>query len=474
LYDIFKHELALDNNPKSDSERSIASFINTTQTTEKLLTPSFALNITKHAKRALIFISKIFSLDPTTNKSGRTAISRTLNQLKSTILALLSFKKTGNVITTPKNVETRSFSIKNILSLTKKPKNGLYIITAIIMFGLLLSGGIFWSKYQKNVHAASATYKTQIESVKTLIADAESNYIYKNQDQSLVFITEAAAKLSQLPKDTNNQKINYEELQTKIIDLKNKISHIENIVPEKIMSLEINGEKLSTTKILIAQNELYLFGNGQTVATVNSQTKTIDKIINYEADITLADNDNNGNVIMITKDNRMVKFTPNGFQPIKTLDNQPISFKIYNSNLYLLTQSQIVKTNNLGTGASTIWLSAETDFSSFSDLTVDGSIYTLNQTGKLQKYYAGAPDTINSPSLDPTTNAANHIFTTPELNNLFLSDPANNRLIITDKQGSIIRQIIFSGIVTTTSIQVSPDGQSGYLIADGGIYKFTL
>ena len=65
-----------------------------------------------------------------------------------------------------------------------------------------------WSKNQTKKNESNVAYENQINSVKDLIADAESSYIYKDQNKSLEYLKNAITELSYLPQATENQQIN--------------------------------------------------------------------------------------------------------------------------------------------------------------------------------------------------------------------------------------------------------------------------
>ncbi|PIR94383.1 hypothetical protein COT97_01600 [Candidatus Falkowbacteria bacterium CG10_big_fil_rev_8_21_14_0_10_39_11] len=472
---FLKHEPAINHSQKSDSEKSIANLINTTETTEKLLTPSFAINITKHFKKALTLISKVFSIDPTKPQHGpKYSFSQIITRIRFSLEQLFHRPETKSSTPTEKVSNHISFSPKRIFQSLASKKTTTIIITSIIVFSLLLTGGIMWSKNQTKKNESNVAYENQINSVKDLIADAESSYIYKDQNKSLEYLKNAITELSYLPQATENQQINHQELQSQIKDLKHKLFNIEKISLEQIVTLEINGQQINANQILIINNKIYALGNSKTIAVIDPTNKSLESIINYDTDITMGTSDENGNIRLVSKDNSLLSLQNSNFTKIKTLDSQPNNIQIYNGRLYTLLDGQITKSNDNGAGSESNWLTTTEDLSQASDLTIDGSIYVLTKDGKLLKYYAGDAEAINSPIFDPETNNAEEIFTTPELNNLYISDPANKRIIVVDKQGSTVKQLQFDNLNQIQAITISTDGQIGYVIADHNLYKFSL
>jgi hypothetical protein len=153
--------------------------------------------------------------------------------------------------------------------------------------------------------------------------------------------------------------------------------------------------------------------------------------------------------------------------------------KNYLSNLYLLdtNQSNIIKyagdKENIFRGSA--WLSApEEELKNAQSMAVDGSIYILNVNGTITEYFRGEKSKTIKPSLDNPLAGNNKIFIKKDFKNFYVSDPANKRVIILDKNGAIINQYINDEFAALQDFLVTDDEKEIYFLCGKKVYKFGL
>lgn len=133
----------------------------------------------------------------------------------------------------------------------------------------------------------------------------------------------------------------------------------------------------------------------------------------------------------------------------------------FGSNLYLLdsaTDSQIWKYLGLDDGLSgkRSYLVGETfDLSEAVDMVIDGSVWVLFSDGSIVKYTQGKKDAFQVIGLDQPFGEAVKIFTSPEVEHLYVVDRANTRVVVLDKSGEYVAQYQWSGIAGSKDFVVS-------------------
>jgi len=102
---------------------------------------------------------------------------------------------------------------------------------------------------------------------------------------------------------------------------------------------------------------------------------------------------------------------------------------------------------------------------------IDGSIWVLNQDNTITRYYTG----------EFQENIELDVFPFPEeftqiniRNNLYISEPKNNRLIILEKNGKVIRQFQSEQFNNLKSFALSENGKTIYLLNNTTIYRIEL
>ncbi|MDP3888771.1 MAG: hypothetical protein Q8Q24_01875 [bacterium] len=165
--------------------------------------------------------------------------------------------------------------------------------------------------------------------------------------------------------------------------------------------------------------------------------------------------------------------TDSGWGEIKSL-------KEFGGNLYLLD-----------TGRDEIWRysATESGFSSSgqawfkepnSNLTkaiamsIDGSIWVLTSDGKILKYTQGAPVGFTISGLVKPFSNPSVLYTDDSINNLYVSDKGNQRIVVLDKSGAYQAEYAWSGIADVSDMVVSESGKKILLLSGSKVYGIDL
>ncbi len=150
-------------------------------------------------------------------------------------------------------------------------------------------------------------------------------------------------------------------------------------------------------------------------------------------------------------------------------------FLVYGGNLYLLDDKnqQIIKCPDLG--RCQLWLKEKASVSSSASFAADGSIYVLTpQENILAKYYNGRLEETFQLKVAPNLSTVTRIKTNKDLNNLYLLDPAGQRVIIIGKKGELIKQYTSPEFADLSDIEISSDERQLFIAANQKIYEIDL
>ena len=159
------------------------------------------------------------------------------------------------------------------------------------------------------------------------------------------------------------------------------------------------------------------------------------------------------------------------------IDFTPNDFSSYFSNLYFLNGCEIIKYSHLSEtdwGSGKKWLNDKTDCSGPKSLTVDESVFILNSNNSISVYYSGTHKKTINLSIFPEIKDISLIRTKVDVPYLYLLEPVNNRLIVIDKEGNMIKQFQSDRFDNLTNFDVSPSGKTMYLLNSDTIYKISL
>ena len=221
------------------------------------------------------------------------------------------------------------------------------------------------------------------------------------------------------------------------------------------------GEKwdLSDTKVLAWDSQ------SQAAVLLNLDSKAADIVISGESlgqGKAVGLSDNRGFIVAVdkitvvdtAKQKQVVQVEVDGWQRITTARG-------FGSNLYLLdraTDSQIWKYLGLDEGLSgkKEYLVGDVfDLSEAVDMAIDGSVWVLFSDGTIVKYTQGKKDAFQVIGLDQPLGETVKIFTSPEVEHLYLLDRANTRVVALDKSGEYASQYQWSGIAGVKDFVVS-------------------
>ena len=152
----------------------------------------------------------------------------------------------------------------------------------------------------------------------------------------------------------------------------------------------------------------------------------------------------------------------------------------FSSNLYLLDgteEGQIWKYLGVKSGLSSkrSYLKGESyDLSEAVSMAIDGSVWVLFSDGTIVKYTRGQKDVFGMTGLDKEFEEAVKIFTTPEVENIYVLDHKQTRVVVISKTGEYKAQYIWPGIAGVKDLVVSEELGKIFLLTREKIFTIDL
>jgi hypothetical protein len=127
--------------------------------------------------------------------------------------------------------------------------------------------------------------------------------------------------------------------------------------------------------------------------------------------------------------------------------SSPVSLRTFDSNLYLLDPraNQVLK-YVAGQYANTPnrWIAqSDSDLRTAVDMGIDGNIYVLHNSGKLEKYYGGEREPFAVTRIPRPLSGANalHMDVEEVTKYVYLADASERRIVQLDRKGTFVRQL---------------------------------
>jgi len=107
------------------------------------------------------------------------------------------------------------------------------------------------------------------------------------------------------------------------------------------------------------------------------------------------------------------------------------------------------------------------------DITIDTSIYVLTPTG-ISKFTAGSPASFNLSPLAVPFSGQGKIYTQKDFQNLYVLDSGNKRILVFDKQGTLLNTLTSDSFTDLKDFSVDEKNKVIYVLNDGSLLKVTL
>jgi hypothetical protein len=325
--------------------------------------------------------------------------------------------------------------------------------------------------YQATVTIEKLNNETLTPNLTKEIDDSLQNYWLE-----LLSIEEESNNISEeLTNSINESKI---KIQSSLYELNN----VEEIIsPNLFFSFE--NKSFSPNKILFFDEKLYSHNlEDKKLIFINSKKELKEIKINKQVNSVSFFDDS---LILFSKPNQ-VTILKNNFPTSYLLNKSEIDgsydfFSTFANNLYFLDQEsgKIIKhgySGNLKWSSASNWLFSDSDREKnkgADSFTIDRSIWVLNNNLILEYYTGDLRQEIRLETF-PKIKKITKIFSSPELSNIYILEPAENRIIIMDKKGEIKTQFISQQFNNLLDLAVDQNEESLFLLNGKDIYKINL
>lgn len=384
-------------------------------------------------------------------------------------------------------VWTTSFSkVKNFPSSVKRmPRVSqvLLITSASLLIIFVVSIGIFSTNKAKDAKAAQ--FKSMYEQAQNKYNSAKAALIYSNAKDATSLLSEAENLNGQVL-GSSYYNAEAKALQDKINQEKYNVEHINDVkdVKEfatvgaegtKAVALLTDGTKFYAAS---ADNKLYsVSANGGTAKASSMNFPGGGTIIhaNYF--------ESGKSLLLLTNKSELAEYSlvDNEMSMVNTLGIESVTDIVsYGTRfVYFLQPSanKILRATKTSAGLTNkvSWIKdANASLSNAVSLAIDGSIYVLNSDGSVKKFLNGGHDDFTTPILKVAMSNPTKIITDADSKNVYILDPANKRIVVTSKTGSLVKELTSENFVNMTDAVFNESKSMGYVLAGNKVYSFPL
>jgi len=359
----------------------------------------------------------------------------------------------------------------------------VFMLLLVLVFIFIVSIG--YLKIKENREAERAQYNNLVTAIEEKKADAEAKILYGEETKALETLQGAKRLIETLPQNKKQEKKKVTELNANIDEILLKLQKITRVEPELIVDLSQTNSEVKSKQIVWFDNKLIAFGPEDDAlyfidpVTKNVEIKKHETIIGLQtADVPKEDD----KIIFISNGNELAEYEKES----QTLTSKTIAYQndnadikdisIYNRKAYILdpANDQIYKHSQTQTGydRGTEWITSKNDsLKNAVSLTVDGGIFVLTNNDVL-KFFAGEQKGFEMRGLDPILENPTEIWTYSDVNNLYIIEPTNKRVVVVDKEGNFVGQYTSDVWNSPTGMVVDESEGVVFVLDNNKVYKF--
>jgi hypothetical protein len=272
-----------------------------------------------------------------------------------------------------------------------------------------------------------------------------------------------------------------------LADIQEKQLQVENarkVTPQLLADLGVKNDNLEATGLLELSGNLYVHDLKQVHKTVRNIVEKGLPLSDKETILASTTRTDQNTLLFLTDAPKVIEYREGLITPMGTEDDtwkRGLDIKTYGRYVYILdpVENQIWKYERRRAKYSpAIAYNQGADLSRSISMSIDGGIYILSDDGTLQKIFRGVKADYafrDLPSV-PFSGQNLKIYTSPNLDFLYVLDPDNGRILVFvkgERFATYKKQVLFD-LEDARDFVIDDSGQKVNVLTTDKIYEFSL
>lgn len=353
--------------------------------------------------------------------------------------------------------------------LTKKHKNFIRIGIVLVVCVII---GLVWWNYSRKVAAENTAWNTTYDGAVDIKNRAESDLVYGNELRARDEINQVDKTIQSLQSPKTDRQNKLQKLSSDLAALRERLKKV--VKTESVSELYSSSAAAPNGNLsaaLISNDYAYVADQAaREILKVSITSKEIThiKLPSGGAPIVSA-TEGKDTILFATSDGKLLGLNkatdllkPLPWSHSKT--SSTVDAVLYTSKLYRLdsTGNQIWRAtaSGGGYGAETAYIkAADVSISDAVSMAIDSNVYVLKSDGSLLEFLSGGQVSFSLPTIDPPLRAASSLWTSTDSTLLVITDPAEKRILVFEKNGSLKAQITSSQFRELRGVYVDETGK---------------
>ncbi|MBU1018216.1 hypothetical protein KKA33_04280 [Patescibacteria group bacterium] len=358
------------------------------------------------------------------------------------------------------------------------------VLLSLLAVVIVLTVSVSFLMSSRRDNAIREEYRTRIEQLNQDLHVANTKG-YANDKETANAILEKVEKESREILESSYFRAETLALLDKIQDTRDSINNTDRLKElAPYIDLSTKGDNVKALGLMNLDSNFFIYEYNKLYEVILDQVLDPRQIDDTEVVIAGTAMEDQDALVFLTQSGRVMEYS-NGLIRFANTDDQAwksgIDVAAYGKYIYILnpTDNQIYKYSRLRDKYS-----ARTDYNGDADLsgaisiTIDGDIYVLKDGGRIVRIYKSKQQPFKIEDLAVDISASTQIFTRPEIDNLYLLDPVNKRVVILSKSDSgnsrYYGQVVFEELNNIRQIYVEQNESVMYVLTDKEVYKIDI
>ena len=390
-------------------------------------------------------------------------------------------KKEDETIDGIKEITHKKYYWFQNLNLSKK----ISVVVLFVIILIFLQSLVFLTQ-EKAYDAKNEYYNNALITIDAKYKEVDAKLIYDDEEAAEKLLLEIQTLILELTPNSPDQQERIAKMSETVFHKINDIRHIRVVLsPVELFDM---SDSLSNTQDIVQKDGIfYIFGDNKLYQIKDNLFEEIfnftdGQIIQSMTDwpdknkVVLSSLDANSEINYIIFDLDKKEITGDLKQATNNTSVKDLT--VYGNNLYVLDNqnNQIFKYPESGGSFANgqPWIKEELNTSQTSSLTIDGSIYIVTNDGSIKNLLKGGLEKFDYHAPHPNIGTGAIIKTFRDSDYLYIIDPANNRVIILDKEGNIKDQYTSQKFDDLKDLAVDPDEKTIYLLNNQHLYILAI
>lgn len=329
------------------------------------------------------------------------------------------------------------------------------IMGGIALLAVVLIAGIFTYQHNKKVATERAAWEQKFSQATDFRNRAESSLMYAKDSQTRSELQQSEGILSNLDTNTDDKKKRVDGLKSEIAQIQEKLrkASVASNVSE-LFSLPITAPDGSLTAPILTDKVAYIVDNSsRQIVKIDLGNRTPKNIpLPSQAGQIVASSLGDKSLVLLDKKGAFYSLSlqDDSVQTLNKLSQATSTtltdMVIYNKKAYVLDGAngkitRYLKTTTGFGSAATYAQSTTVPLTGAVAMAIDSNVFVAKADGSVLRLLSGKQEAFSLSQIDPPLRALSSIWTDMDDTRLIVTDPADKRLVLFDKNGLLTAQL---------------------------------